>query len=241
MRIIKPYFEIETPIDGAHATAILKHLEKCARTCYKSEHKITEDSAADFVRKMVRVKKHESTIEHSSATVRFICDRGVSHELVRHRLAAFSQESTRYCNYCKEQFGTDLTFILPLWYDDMFYAYEDRWLPLGNGMGSAPFDAKLLARRNAWMRGCDATEREYKIMIENGAAPQEARDVLPNSLKTEVVMTCNMREWRHVFSMRTPPNVHPQMGQLMRPVLAEFKKHLEPLFGDIEWNALPTS
>lgn len=240
MRVIKPYFEIETPIDGEHATTILKHLEKCARTCYKSEHKITDASAPDFVRRMVRVKKHESTIEHASATVRFICDRGVSHELVRHRLAAFSQESTRYCNYCKEQFGDDLTFILPLWYNDMFYASEDRWLLLGP-TPNCDFDAKLLARRNAWWRACSVAEREYKVMIDNGAPAQEARDVLPNSLKTEVVMTCNMREWRHVFSMRTSSQAHPQMSQLMRPLLAEFKKHLEPLFGDIEWDESPAA
>lgn len=232
MRIIKPYYKIETPIHGNYAEDILKHLERCARTCYKSEHKITDNSAPDFLRRLIRVRKHESVIEHASISVRFVCDRGVSHELVRHRLAAYSQESTRYCSYGDNGVNGEVTFILPVWYENLFYFYSDRWLPLTDTLAE---DVDLVARRNAWLRACEVAEREYLCLLENGAQPQEARDVLPNSLKTELVMTCNMREWRHMLSMRTPGNAHPQMYQITRPLLEQFKLHLEPLFGDIKW------
>lgn len=210
MKIIEPSTTIETPIHGEHGLEILRALERAARTCYKSECKITADSAPEFVRKLVRIKKHESVIEHESATVRFIVDRGVSHELVRHRIAAFSQESTRYCNYSQEKFGSELAFIRPCF-----------WLGRGDMWAE-------------WEAACQCCEVVYNTLISLGASPQEARSVLPNSLKTEVVMTANMREWRHVFRMRCSPQAHPQMRQVMIPLLAEFKQHLEPLFGDIE-------
>jgi thymidylate synthase (FAD) len=205
MKIIEPSYIIETPLDNN----ILKVIELAARTCYKSESCATETSAGDFVRKIVQVKKHESVIEHCSATIRFIVDRGVSHELVRHRLAAFSQESTRYCNYSKDKFDNEITVIRP------FFFVE----------GTGQYDT--------WYHACSSSEFDYFALIKFGATPQQARSVLPNSLKTEVVMTCNMREWRHVFSLRASSAAHPQMQQVMKPLLAEFKKTLPPLFEDI--------
>lgn len=209
MKIIDPSYKIETPIHGEHGLRLLQLIEAAARTCYKSEGKITSDSAREFVRKIAQVKKHVSVTEHASATVRFIVDRGVSHELVRHRLAAFSQESTRYCNYCSEKFGREITVIRP------------------------PFFENHPVRRVAWMNVCMFAEQEYFRILNDGGSPQEARCVLPNSLKTEVVMSCNMREWRHVFTMRTSPAAHPQMRQIMCPLLVEFKQHLPELFDDL--------
>lgn len=209
MKIIEPSHTFETPIDGEHGRAMVKLIERAGRTCYKSECKITEESASEFVRKIVQVHKHQSVIEHASVTVRFICDRGVSHELVRHRLAAYSQESTRYCNYASGKFGEEITVIRP----DFFK------------VGSRCYDV--------WELACLEAEINYLNLLAHGASPQEARSVLPNSLKTEVVMTANLREWRHVFQMRCAPAAHPQMRQLMLPVLADFKAHLPEVFGDL--------
>jgi thymidylate synthase (FAD) len=209
MKIIEPSHLFETPIYGEQGRELLRVIERAARTCYKSECKVTADSSGEFVRKITQVKKHVSVIEHASVTIRFVCDRGVSHEIVRHRLAAYSQESTRYCNYSKEQFGRNITVIKPpFWttWDDCF---------------------------TFWMQACAAAETAYFAMLDYGATPQEARSVLPNSLKTEVVMTANLREWRHVLQLRCADSAHPQMQQLMRPVLAEFKRHLPELFDDI--------
>lgn len=183
-------------------------IELAGRTCYKSEDKITNDSAHAFVAK-IRSINHESVLEHGAITVRFICDRGVSHELVRHRVASFSQESTRYCNYSKDKFGNELAFIQPCF--DMNEAQWEFW---------------RMAMRDA--------ECYYLAMLENGAKPQEARSVLPNSLKTEVVMTANPREWRHVFKLRCAEAAHPQMREIMIPLRNEFGRRWPSLFGDMK-------
>lgn len=208
---------IETPIDGEFAKVILKTIEKAARTCYKTECKISQDSASDFVRKIAQVKKHESVIEHTHATVRFIIDRGISHELVRHRLAAFSQESTRYCNYAKEGFGKEITII-----------------DLATGFKYDLSNPKDVAKYAEWTAAMEDAEKHYLKMLDLGASAQEARSVLPNSLKTEVVMTCNMREWRHVFKMRCSKAAHPQIREVMIPLFEKFKAALPELFDDIE-------
>jgi len=208
MKIIEPSFEILTPFSRGDALVMLKHIERCARVCYKSEGKITEDSAPDFVKKIAKVFKHQSVLEHASVSVLFTVDRGVSHELVRHRIAAYSQESTRYCNYRKEGFGNEITVIKPFFFDDRF----DR------------------VRYNMWYTACMCAEEMYLKLLKDGASPQEARSVLPNSLKTEVVATFNLREWMHVFNLRTAENAHPQMRQIMVPLLAEFKKVMPELF-----------
>lgn len=203
MKLIKPSYEILTEFTGNE----LKEIEKFGRTCYKSEDKITEDSAEKFVKNLIK-RGHESVLEHKSFTVKFICDRGVSHELVRHRIASFSQESTTYCNYSKDKFGNELTFIQP------FYITPITGLD----------DLEILLKD---------VEKLYLTMIECGFSPQEARCILPNCLKTEVVMTANYREWRHFFKLRTAEAVHPQMRELTLPLLRElWEKHLPVIFDD---------
>lgn len=183
----------------------LKAIEMAGRLSWKSEGKATEDSAAPFVKMLIRAG-HESVLEHVSASARFVVDRGVSHEIVRHRLAAYTQESTRYCNYSK---SNEIAFVRPL-----FWQYGDGFY-------------------EKWEYACTICERVYLCLIRDGATPQEARAVLPNSLKTELVMTANLREWRHFFTLRTAPAAHPQMRQVVVPLLAEFKAAFPIVFDDI--------
>ncbi|NIO04146.1 MAG: FAD-dependent thymidylate synthase [Proteobacteria bacterium] len=205
MRIIDPSFEILDPIDG---DAILAKLERAGRTCYKSEDRITAASAPDFVRRIMR-SGHDSVIEHISISVKFVCDRGVTHELVRHRLASYSQESTRYANYSRDRFGREITVIKPLFWSEDSTPYRE------------------------WKQAMKAAEIHYMQLTDLGATPQEARSVLPNSLKTEVVMTCNLREWRHILELRCSSRAHPQIRELMLPLLKEFHKRIPVLFDDL--------
>lgn len=198
MKIIEPSATIETPFNGDE---ILKFLERCGRVCYKSECKITPDSAKKFVSTLLK-SKHESVIEHFSFTVRFICDRGVSHEIVRHRLASYSQESTRYCDYGK---SGEIQVIKPI------------------GLK----DEKALC---LWETAIEEAEYAYTTLRELGISPQIARSVLPNALKTELVMTANLREWRHFFRMRCAPDAHPQMRQITIPLLKECRQMLPVIF-----------
>lgn len=205
MKIVKAGVEFITPIDGA---TILKRLETCGRTCYKSESRITETSAPAFCANMID-RGHESVLEHCSFTVRFTCDRGVSHEIVRHRLASYSQESTRYCNYGSDKFGQEITVIKPCFCDetrDGFYR---------------------------WKSSCEESERSYFMLLNYGWTPQEARSVLPNSLKTEVVMTANIREWRHFLKMRCSEAAHPQMREVALILLKEVHAKIPVLFDDL--------
>lgn len=205
MRTIQAHFIIQSQVDGDY---ILKQIELAGRTAYKSEDKITPDSAKDFV-KMIRGRGHLSVFEHQFVTVRVICDRGVSHEIVRHRLAAYTQESTRYCNYTKGKFGSEITVIEPC-----FWTQDDQ-------------------RYQVWKQTIEQIEAGYNKLIELGATPQEARSVLPNSLKTEIVMTMNLREWRHFFTLRTSKAAHPQMREVAIPLLKEFQKLIPVVFDDL--------
>lgn len=205
MKVIAPSYEI---LALPEAGQVLRALETYGRTCYKSEDRITADSADGFVRRIIK-SGHHSVIEHVAATVRFVCDRGVTHELVRHRLAAYSQESTRYANYGQEKFGGQITVIRPLF-----------WLP-----GSAAY--------GLWLAAMAAAERAYLDLLAGGARPQEARGVLPNSLKTEIVMTANLREWRHVLGLRASKAAHPQIREITLPLLAEMHRRLPAVFEDL--------
>lgn len=205
MKTIKAHFVIQSQVNGDY---ILKQIELAGRTAYKSEDKITPNSAKDFV-KMIHKRGHLSVIEHQFVTVRIICDRGISHEIVRHRLASYTQESTRYCNYTKGKFGSEITVIEPC-----FWTQNDE-------------------RYNVWKQTIEQIEAGYNKLIELGATPQEARSVLPNSLKTEIVMTMNLREWRHFFTMRTSKAAHPQMREVAIPLLKEFQKLIPVVFDDI--------
>ena len=210
MQAIKAYTQIFKDFEGQK---VLQKLELVGRTCYKSEDKITEDSAAKFVAGLIK-RGHEAMLEHVSITVKFVTDRGISHEIVRHRLASYAQESTRYCNYSKDKFGHELTFIIP---DFLEY-------------GSEGF--KL------WKDEMKQVEKTYFAMLEAGHTPQEARSVLPNSLKTELVMTANLREWRAFFKLRAANSTgaaHPQMLEITRPLLDDLKAMIPVVFDDITY------
>jgi len=207
MKIIEPTFIIESDIKGAE---ILKIIESAGRTAYKSEDKITEISAIKFAKKIIE-SGHYSVIEHVSITVRLICDRGISHEIVRHRLASYTQESTRYCNYGDGKFGNEITVIRPFFWNE-----NDKEFKM-------------------WKDIMEMIEKKYVEMVSPplNIKPEKARSILPNSLKTEIVVTMNLREWRHFFDLRTPPSAHPQMREITIPLLKEFQKKIPIIFDDI--------
>lgn len=205
MRIISPYVELAEEIDGKE---VLKKIEKCGRVCYKSEDKITDGSAEKFVKNIID-RGHEAVLEHASVSVKIICDRAVSHEIVRHRVASFCQESTRYCNYTKDKFGEEITVIKPLMFDEFTPAY------------------------NMWKRSCENAEVAYFDLLREGYKPQDARSVLPNSLKTEIVMTANLREWRHFLKLRISEAAHPQMREIAYKILLLLYDKISVVFEDI--------
>lgn len=214
MKVIEPSAKVLYPNiqDPAAVTQIYKQIEAAGRTCYKSEDRISEDSAKKFVSAMVK-HRHEAMLEHASMAVRFVVDRGVSHELVRHRLANFAQESQRYCAYNKDKFGGEVTFIRPFFFE----AGSDEY--------------------NMWENAMSKAERTYLAYLQMNVPPEQARTVLPNSTKTEIVVAANMREWRHIFKLRAAGEAgtpHPQMRQVMIPLLKECQQAMPELFGDIE-------
>ncbi len=212
MIIVAPDAYIVDDIDYAK---VMQKLEMCGRVCYKSESKICDGSADKFIANIIS-RGHEAVLEHVNVTAKFITDRGVSHEIVRHRMASYCQESTRYVNYGNAD--NELTFIKPCFFDDTLDSdnfYVD-------------------PRFNEWIEAMHNTENAYLCMIENGATPQEARSVLPNSTKTELVMTANIREWRHFFKLRTAKAAHPQMREVAIKLLIEFQEKLPALFNDID-------
>ena len=226
MKIINPSVKLEDEIDGQ---AILKKLERIGRVCYKSESNITDDSAERFVKTIIK-NGHESVLEHVSISVRVICDRGVTHEIVRHRIASYSQESTRYCNYSNDKFGNELTFIKPCWFKSSLkdlnnYAKE-----------SSIYYFNFITEEEAdWIDFMGDIEEYYvKLLNDCNWKPQEARSILPNSLKTELVMTMNLREWRHFFKLRCDKAAHPQMREVANMILEEFRKEIPVVFDDLE-------
>ena len=213
MILVKPSFEILSIMSESQELSLI---ETAGRVCYKSEDKITPTSSQQFCQRLTKLG-HESVIEHSAMTVKFIVDRGVSHELVRHRLCAFSQESTRYCNY-----KGGVTFILPPWciIEAGEYINVDE---IGSDQGE--YD---------WVFAMLSAENTYIELLKFGWSPQQARSVLPNSLKTEIVVTANFREWRHIFKLRTSKAAHPQMKEIMLPLLKEVKRRIPVIFDNIE-------
>lgn len=222
MNVLKAKYEILTPISEG-GTAELKHIECIGRVCYKSEDKITEDgeSAKKFVRMLIN-NHHEAMIEHSTLSVLFTVDRGVSHEMVRHRIASFAQESTRYVNYAKDKFGSEIAVI------DIQEGIE-RDSKMKN------MDADNIGEIYVeWLNAMKDAEKHYMAMIELGATPQIARSVLPNSTKTNITITANYREWRTFFKLRTAPDAHPQIRDVAIPLLNELKQRIPVVFDDIE-------
>ena len=201
MQIIKPSVYIRTQI---FEKKVIEDLELAGRTCYKSHYLITETSAINFVSRIIE-DGHHSVLEHFSISVLIICDRGVSHELVRHRLASYSQESTRYVRYE----NNDISFIIPCFWED---------------------NEKMLQE---WRASMLLAEARYVCLMKFGARPEQARSVLPNSTKTEIIMTCNLREWRHVLTLRCAKSAHPQMREIMLLLLQKMHKKLPIIFRDI--------
>lgn len=208
MKMVRTSWSFESDFCGMD---MLKHIERAGRTCYKSEDKITDDSALKFVKMITHTKKHHSVLEHCSVSVRIICDRGISHEIVRHRLGSYSQESTRYCNYCKEKFGNEITVIEP-----------------------EHLSLKTRYTQNLWIDTMVILEQQYFSLLELGWTPQEARGVLPTELKTELVVTYNLRQWRHFFSERCSKFAHPQLRSVTLPMLKGFKTKIPIIFDDFE-------
>lgn len=211
MRIIEPSVALILPTNPQD---ILEHLEYCGRVCYKSEDRIEEGSAETFLRGIIK-RGHEAVLEHASMTVKFIVDRGVSHEIVRHRMASYCQESTRYCNYAAGKFGSEITVIEPFYLEPGSKQYA------------------------VWEDACREAETDYIVMLNNGCPPQEARAVLPNSLKTELIMTANIREWRHFLRLRCAKAAHPQMREVAIPLLHMFYDVLPVLFEDVYAEVFP--
>ena len=216
MRIVEPSIEVYSHIptqipketsEISETIPPLHFLEKVGRLCYKSEDKITSDSAGTFIR-MLNERGHHAMLEHCMASVKFVCDRGVTHELVRHRLVSYAQESTRYCNYNKDKFGSQISAILP------------------------PF--KHPERSNAvWEETVKVIEDAYKRLIEIGEPPQFARAVLPISVKTEIWASANLREWQHIFKLRCAKTAHPQIRKLMLEALEIFAREVPPMFASL--------
>jgi thymidylate synthase (FAD) len=190
---------------------LFRKLERYARTCYKSEDKMKDAGDPNFLKSKLTMG-HESIIEHEKATVMFIVDRGISHEIVRHRIAAYSQESTRYCRYSQNKFGSEISVIEPYFFMSRSDDYQ------------------------LWQEACLGAERNYMAMLESGCSAQEARSILPNSLKTELVVTYNLREWRHFFRLRADIAAHPQMRQVAIPLLLHFQEKMPALFDDVDYD-----
>lgn len=211
MKIIKPSVELISITPNAE-----KIIERAGRVCYKSEDLITEESSSKFIQNIIK-RGHEAVLEHANATLLFICDRGVLAELTRHRMASYCVESTRYNNYSEDKFNNELTFIEPCFWEISKYEVNSNEL-----------------KQVVWKNAMLFAENTYKQLIEYGATPQEARSILPNSLKTEIVVTANMREWRHILKLRTSKFAHPQIIEVMNMAKTILKKECSNIFGDIE-------
>lgn len=207
MKIIEPSVELAQDLNEAE---IMKHIERAGRVCYKSESKISDTSAEKFISNIIK-SGHESVIEHVSITFKIICDRGISHEIVRHRLASYSQTSTRYCDYSGDKFGGELTFIKPCFWSEN----DENYL--------------------LWRETMATLEKNYLAMRKAGARPEQARSILPNSLMTEIFMTANLREWRHFLKLRTSKRAHPQMREIALKIFDILNEKLPVIFSDINF------
>lgn len=210
MKVIQQSYEILT--DLSDSAKILKDIERVGRVCYKSESNITQDSYIKFC-KMLRDRGHEAMIEHSQLSVKFIVNRAIANEIVRHRLFSFAQESTRYINYSKDKFGNEIKVIEPEWL-----------LPSNSSV------------YQFWYNSCKNAEDAYMALLYDNVKPEIARDVLPLSTATEIVVTGNIREWRHFFKLRCDSKAHPQIVSISRKLLNDLKSKIPVLFDDIKYS-----
>lgn len=178
-----------------------------ARLCYRSENSVF-GADSNLLKSCVK-NGHWTPIEMSQVKVRFVCDRGISHELVRHRLASFNQESTRYCNYSKDKFGNEITVVKPIMLDENSMEYY------------------------IWVKQCESAEKAYFDMLDLGVRPETARSVLPTSLSTTIDIQANLREWYHIFNLRIDRNAHPDMRYMMHGVLMELTQDYPEIFYDL--------
>ncbi len=206
MRIVEPWIKVEK-IDGKQ---IMKRIERACRTCYRSEGKITEDSYKNLIKNCI-TRGHESVLEHEKVTVRIYDDLGSYKDLTRHRFASFSVESTRYCSYDKDKFGNEIAFMNPIYIEDK-EMYE------------------------LWKDTMQKIEENYVKMKELGATTDMCRELLPHSIAAEYTMTANIREWKHVLSLRANDHVHPSIRQVMIPLLKYFKEQMPEIFDEIEYD-----
>lgn len=205
MKIVEPKVEFLTQLDGEQ---VLKHLELCARNCYKSEDKITEDSASKMVQKLIELG-HEAMIEHFNVTVKLTTDVGAYKDLTRHRHASFAIESSRFCNYSKGKYGNELTFMKPINIEENSPEYQ------------------------IWVNCMKNIEDAYNNMASLGAKADQLRMLLPHSTKADVIMTANLREWRHILNLRCATYAHPSVRQVCLMLLEEFHKNIPVVFDDI--------
>ena len=222
MKIIDPNIQVEeyNPIK------IMKNIERACRTCYRSEGLITDESYKSLIKNCIN-RGHESVLEHEKITIRMTCDIGVYKDLTRHRAGtAFSIESTRWCNYGKDKFDNEIKFIRPIFYKDgVMEDYDD------------PIDKNNCLKTQYWQRCMQQIEDTYMNMANIvNAKPDELRMILPHSTAAQVTMTCNIREWRHILSLRCAPMTHPAIRQLLIPLLLKFKEDMPELFNDIEYD-----
>lgn len=207
MRIVEPVVEIEK----VDYNKIMKNLERACRTCYRSEDKITEESYKTLLKNCIN-RGHESILEHEKITIRMVCDIGVYKDLTRHRHASFSIESTRYCNYGKDKFDNQIKFIAPVNIEKGTKLYQE------------------------WQTSCEEIEKHYIKMVELSATPDQMRMILPHSTAAVVTMTANIREWKHIFSLRCTKHAHPAVEQVMIPLLLHFRENMPEIFGNIEYD-----
>lgn len=207
MQIVDPYIQVEK-VNGIQ---IMKNIERACRTCYRSEGKITEESYKTLLKNCI-TRGHESVLEHEKVTIRLYCDLGVYKDLTRHRIASFSIESTRYCNYGKDKFDNELKVIRPCNIEEGTDIYAN------------------------WKNACETIEKNYMEMSKKGALPDQLRMILPHSIAAEVTMTANIREWKHILSLRASNHTHPSIRQLMIPLLLYFKQIMPEIFEDVPYD-----
>lgn len=204
-RLMNPFYD--EICDDFYLQLQLKHVEKCGRICYLSEPKDPEGSTDKFIRMLIK-NGHESPLEHGGCTFKIVTDRAISQEVVRHRLASYSQESTRYCNYANGKFSREITVI--------------------ESSGLAEDEAR------EWLDAMEHLERTYLLMIDSGVKPEKARDVLPLCLKTELMMTANFREWRHFLKLRGSRMAHPGIRKIAKQIYKVFQRAIPVLVEDIK-------
>lgn len=214
MKVVTAKYEILSDI--SQIVNAPKTIETAARTCYKSEENTTDDSAEKFCRRLIRLG-HTAMLEHApTISVKFTVDRGITHELVRHRLSSFAQESTRYCNYSKGKFESSIAVV-----------------DLATGFKYDMMNETDYRKYYVWYNAMLSAERSYLELLELGATPQEARSVLPTSTKAELIVTANVREWRTILSLRGDKTAHPQVREVVVPLTKELATLAPCLFDDL--------